>query len=726
MQIVTLSENTVQLLHFIEQNPNPEATNPEILTQTYQNLIDTLIEHNHLYYIQSSPIISDYEYDQLFAYLKKIEESAPYLISSNSPTQSLIGQISEGFAKADHKTPLLSLENSYNAQDLQNRSTRIQKIAEKSDQDFDFFYRLEPKFDGLSCEIIYQNWLLTQAITRGDGQTWEDITQNVKTIKSLPKKLTQPLNLRIRGEIMMPKSQLSSLNQLRETQGLNPFANTRNAASGSIKLLDSAEVERRSLICFLYDILESDTAKTIKEIWLPTFDLPKRFQAFDSIQGVIDACLNPELKSFLDEQDFDFDGLVIKITDKKAPQAQNPTSIRDFLGTTEHHPRRAIAYKFPAQQIAAQIRSIDFQVWRTGIITPVANLDPVSLSGVTISRVSLHNFDFIKEKWILNWDFVWIQRSGEVIPYILSAISSRRSGSETEILAPTHCPSCQSEIIQQEMHYFCKNPDCPAQLKEKLLYFVSRDALDIAGFGESVIQLLIDQNLVHSLADLYSLTELKNQVLLRKFPSFWDKKVAELTTQLELSKQKPLWRLLNAIWIPNIWKKTAQDLASYLSEQKVQNLTALIDALKNTDLLAQIYGIGDKVASDISAFFSDPKTLDLLQKLENSGLNFSALEAEEKASEAKKISFSITGTFPISRTEIANQLIAQGYQFNENPLQTTDLMLIGEKAWSKADKARKYGIKIYDNREQIQQEFKLSEPTISVKKSQVPIQWGLF
>ena len=725
---MTLSETTIELLDFIKKNPNPTLLDSDLLTHTYQNLIDTLIEHNHLYYIESSPIISDYEYDQLFSYLKNIEEIAPHLITSNSPTQSLIGQISEGFAKADHRTPLLSLENSYNAQDLTNRDTRIKKILEKSDQNCSFFYRLEPKFDGISCEIIYQNWLLTQAITRGDGKTWEDITINVKTIKSLPKKLTQPINIRLRGEIMMPKSKLSTLNLSREALRLNSFANTRNAASWSIKLLDSAEVEKRSLICFIYDILESDTNQTIKEIWLPTFDLPEKFQHFDNIQSVIDTCLNPELKSFLDEQDFDFDGLVIKITDKNLPNGKDQTSIRTLLGATEHHPRRAIAYKFPAQQIAAKISSIDFQVGRTWILTPVANLEPVNLSGVTISRVSLHNFDFIKEKWILNWDFVRIQRSGEVIPYVLSAIPSRRNGTESEIFPPKLCPSCQTPIISQDIHYYCKNPDCPAQLKEKLLYFVSRDALDIAGFGDSIIQLLMEQNLLNSFADFYTLTKVENQVLLRKLPSFWDKKISELISQIELSKTKPLRRLLNALGIPNIGKKTAQDLSAYLAQKKVTNLTSLIDELKNTEQLWAIYGIWEKVATDIAAFFSSPKTLDLLYKLENFWLNFSAVEDQKSNTEQNQnsLSFSITGTFPLSRTEIANQLIAQGYQFDENPIQTTSFMLIGEKAGSKADKALKYGIKTYNNREEIVKTFNIKLPAPQNKKTPTPIQWGLF
>ena len=725
---MTLSETTIELLDFIKQNPNPTLLDNDLLAHTYQNLIDTLIEHNHLYYIESSPIISDYEYDQLFSYLKNIEEIAPHLITSNSPTQSLIGQISEGFAKADHRTPLLSLENSYNAQDLTNRDTRIKKILEKSDQNCSFFYRLEPKFDGISCEIIYQNWLLTQAITRGDGKTWEDITINAKTIKSLPKKLTQPINIRLRGEIMMPKSKLSALNLSREALGLNTFANTRNAASWSIKLLDSAEVEKRNLICFIYDILESDTTQTIKEIWLPTFDLPEKFQHFDNIQSLIDACLNPELKSFLDEQDFDFDGLVIKITDKNLPDGKDQTSIRTLLGVTEHHPRRAIAYKFPAQQIAAKICSIDFQVGRTWILTPVANLEPVNLSGVTISRVSLHNFDFIKEKWILNWDFVRIQRSGEVIPYVLSAIPSRRNGTESEIFPPKLCPSCQTPIISQDIHYYCKNPDCPAQLKEKLLYFVSRDALDIAGFGDSIIQLLIEQNLLNSFADFYSLSKVENQILLRKLPSFWDKKISELISQIELSKTKPLRRLLNALGIPNIWKKTAQDLSTYLAQKKVTNLTSLINGLKNTEQLWAIYGIWDKVATDIAAFFSSPRTLDLLYKLENFWLNFSAVEDQTSNTEQNQnsLSFSITGTFPLSRTEIANQLISQGYQFDENPIQTTSFMLIGEKAGSKAEKAQKYGIKTFNNREEIVKTFNIKLPEPQNKKTPTPIQWGLF
>ena len=725
---MTLSETTIELLDFIKQNPNPTLLDSDLLAHTYQNLIDALIEHNHLYYIESSPIISDYEYDQLFSYLKNIEEIAPHLITSNSPTQSLIGQISEGFAKADHRTPLLSLENSYNAQDLTNRDTRIKKILEKSDQNCSFFYRLEPKFDGISCEIIYQNWLLTQAITRGDGKTWEDITINVKTIKSLPKKLTQPINIRLRGEIMMPKSQLSALNLSREALGLNSFANTRNAASWSIKLLDSAEVERRNLICFIYDILESDTDQTIKEIWLPTFDLPEKFQHFDNIQSLIDACLNPELKSFLDEQDFDFDGLVIKISDKNPSNGKDQTSIRTLLGATEHHPRRAIAYKFPAQQIAAKICSIDFQVGRTWILTPVANLEPVNLSGVTISRVSLHNFDFIKEKWILNWDFVRIQRSGEVIPYVLSAIPSRRNGTESEIFPPKLCPNCQTPIISQDIHYYCKNPDCPAQLKEKLLYFVSRDALDIAGFGDSIIQLLIEQNLLNSFADFYTLTKVENQVILRKLPSFWDKKISELISQIELSKTKPLRRLLNALGIPNIGKKTAQDLSTYLAQKKVTNLTSLISELKNTEQLWAIYGIWDKVATDIATFFSSPKILDLLYKLENFWLNFSAVEDQSPNTEQNQtsLSFSITGTFPLSRTEITNQLIAQGYQFDENPIQTTSFMLIGEKAGSKADKAQKYNIKTYNNREEIIQTFNIKLPASQNKKTPTPIQWGLF
>lgn len=333
---------------------------------------------------------------------------------------------------------------------------------------------------------------------------------------------------------MMPKSALERINQQRLAQGLSAFSNTRNAAAGSIKLLDSGEVAKRGLVCFVYDVLGAEQGLDLEELGFELFALPFKVQDLETIDQVIAMCQNPQLKQFLDDQDYDFDGLVIKVNDlkkenQKADQASTLFSsdletvdqkpIRELLGATEHHPRRAIAYKFPAQQVASKILSVDFQVGRTGIITPVANLDPVQLSGAMISRVSLHNFDFIQSKQIKNGDFVRVQRSGEVIPYIVGVIKERRDGSEDFIVPPLLCPICHSPVLNSEMHYYCSNLSCPAQIRERILHFVSRDAMDIGGVGEALVELLVEQKMLTSYADLYLLSSVQNQVLLRKFPN---------------------------------------------------------------------------------------------------------------------------------------------------------------------------------------------------------------
>lgn len=364
----------------------------------------------------------------------------------------------------------------------------------------------------------------------------------------------------------MPKSQLSKLNQQREKLGQNLFSNTRNAAAGSIKLLDSKEVAKRGLKVIIYEQLVGESYD-LEQLGLPVFNLPQKRRSSSDIEQVIVWCQDFQLKQYLDEQDLDFDGLVIKVCDlednipiphsdfslfEPAYSQSTPIAIREILGNTEHHPRRAIAYKFPAQQVVSQILSVDFQVGRTGIITPVANIEPVNLSGAMISRVSLHNFDFISNKQIKNRDFVRVQRSGEVIPYIVAAIKERRNGAEEPIIPPLFCPVCNSPIRNIDIHYYCSNPKCPAQIREKIVHFVSRDAMDIGGIGENIVEMLVQQKMLNSVADLYLLTSIENQVLLRKFPSFAEKKISELVHQLEQSKQQPLWRVLNALGIPNV------------------------------------------------------------------------------------------------------------------------------------------------------------------------------
>ncbi|MDR2191153.1 MAG: NAD-dependent DNA ligase LigA [Candidatus Peribacteria bacterium] len=543
----------------------------------YQSLVDTLTEHNHLYYVQNSPIISDTQYDELFDFLLRIEAEFPHLISNNSPTQSLVGQIAEGFSKADHKVPLLSLENSYNPADLANFDERIKKLLAKQEI-VEYQYTIEPKYDGISVELIYQEGEFVQAITRGDGYTGEDITTNVKTIKNLPKKLYDvPALLSIRGEIMMSKSVWKSLNLQREQQGKELFANTRNATAGSIKLLDSGEVAKRNLFCFVYDVLYAENAEgesvgyDIGSSALPMMSFPASLTQGYTIEEI---CLNPAIKAFLDSQDFDFDGLVIKVAD---------TGYRQLLGSTMHHPRWGIAYKFPAEQMSTQILSVDFQVGRSGIITPVANLRPVKVSGVEISRASLHNFDFIRHKDIRQLDVVWIQRSGEVIPHIMGVIKERRTGEEQLIQAPLFCPSCNDPVINSGMHYYCTNPNCPAQVKEKILHFVSKNAMNIQGIGEGVVDVLVDKGIMHNVADMYKLEDAALRIMLRKFPGFGDRKIYEITKQVKASKKQPLWRIINALGIPHVGEKTSQDICKLLAKEQADSLDKMQAILTDSE-----------------------------------------------------------------------------------------------------------------------------------------------
>lgn len=702
---MTLAEQTKKLQEWIHHHPKPEQVKEKEATEVYGKLIDCIIDHNHLYYVENSPIISDKEYDDLFAYLKKIEETYPQIISWNSPTQSLIGQVSEWFNQAQHKVKLLSLENSYNAEDLKDFDERLRKILEKNNIT-SYGYEVEPKYDGLSAELIYEHWKFMQAITRGDGVTGDDITINAKTIKSIPKKLTADIkSLRLRGEIMMPKSVWKKLNKEREDEGLTPFANPRNAASWSVKLLDSGEVAKRGLVCFVYDVLTCEGSQCphahdnvfewLGKVWLPIL---KRNPKCKNIDEVIKICTDPKTKEYLEGMDYDFDGIVIKVIG-----AEN----REILWATEHHPRRAIAYKFPAQLAATQINSVDFQVGRTGIITPVANLQPVELSGVTIKRVSLHNFDFTKDKDIHVHDRVWLQRSGEVIPYIVSTITDRRPKDAKKILPPTKCPSCGSKIIKEDIHYYCINPSCPAQLKEKLIHFTSKNCMDIEGIGESTVDLLVEKDMVKSMEDIYDLLDHKVQAQLLKFPGFGDKKVTEIVKQLEDSKKKPLWRLLNGLGIPWVGKKTAQEIVRYIDKEnrKVHTLDDLITVMTDQEFLVSIYGIGEKIIEGIQEFFKRQRPL--LHHLEKFWLNFDAKKYTEALldEESSKWSFSITWTFPIKRETIVEIMQKNGYFFHEHPTKTTTFILIWEDAGSKKEKAIEYGIKLYENWSTIEKTF---------------------
>ena len=692
---MTLSKKTHDIQQFIQNYPQVQELNEKEASDFYMQLIDCLVDHNHQYYVENAPIIADKEYDELFDYLKKIEEHFPQFITSNSPTQGLIGQVSEGFKQAKHENKLMSLENTYNAKDIEERDERIKKILLKANIQGDITYRVEPKFDGLSVELVYKDGEFNQAITRGDGRVGDDITENVKTIKNIPKKISFPWvehsKIHVRGEILMPKSTWKELNKEREDEWETPFANTRNAAAWSIKLLDPKEVAKRWLLCYIYDSLWEFTQQfdLQKDLWLPTFPRQKTNLHREDI---ITLCEDPATKKYLEEQDIEFDGLVIKMEDKHQ---------RESIWSTDHHPRWAVAYKFPAQLAATQILSVDFQVGRTWIITPVANLQSVQLSGAKLQRVSLHNFDFIQEKDIHLHDWIRLQRSGEVIPYIVSVITERRNGQEIIIQAPTVCPSCQQKITQKDIHYYCENPHCPEKIKQEIQHFVSKNCMDIQWIGESIVDLLVDNNIIENIADIYKLSDITLQLKLVKFPGIGDKKVAEIVKGIEESKHKALRRLLNGLWIPHVGKKMAQDIASQMNNDKW-----IINNLTDTEWLWNIYGIGEKSIDTISTFFTNPKNLQLLKQLENHGVNMDPTKYNDfiKIDDSKG-NFSITWSFPLSRKTITDLFQQQGYIFQESPIKTTDFILIGDKASSKKAKAEDMWITLYEWREHITQQF---------------------
>ncbi len=758
---MTLSEQTQHLQTLINTSDLSKLSN---IGEIYQELIDCITEHNRRYYLQNAPIISDFEYDKLFDFLKRIESEFPQLISSNSPTQALIWQVSEWFEKAEHKTPLLSLENSYNTEDLKDFDERIQKALTK-EWIYKYFYVVEPKYDGLSVELIYRDWNFKQAITRWDWYVWDDITENVKMIDNIPKILNQNLRLlRVRWEIMMPKSVLKSINEQRELDWLDPFSNTRNAAAWSIKLLDSWEVKKRKLVCFVYDLLEAEDENwntiepELKDLWFNQVDLSFGKQTIWWIQEI---CTRSETRQELDKLDYDFDGLVIKLQENKPNKVQltdeeknqtlfsiqedvsnkDTVSLRKILWSTQHHPRRAIAYKFPAQQASTQILSVDFQVGRTWIITPVANLQPVQLSWVWISRVSLHNFDFINEKDIKLYDFVWIQRSWEVIPYITSVIKERRSWVEERIAAPLFCPACNSPITNIQIHYYCTNPECPAQIKEKLIHFCSKDAMDIQWVGDAIVDILMQQHLIHSVADIYRLLDVQTQIFLKKIPWIWEKIIYEISQQLEESKHKELWRKLNALWIPNIWKKTAQDIEKFLQERWTQNLSEIEEILTNEELMLQIDWIWEKTIIALKEFFANKQVKAMLERLEGLWMSFSSQSVkksghtwmlEDLQTEKNNKCFSITWTFQFSREVIKSEMEKNWFIFHEQPKKDTDFLLCGEKAWSKKEKAEELWIKIYNSWDEIIETFpflwnlKVEEKKIEPQKPNQPSQMSLF
>lgn len=646
-----------------------------------ENLREKLRHSDYRYYVLAEPEISDKEYDDLMRRLKDLETKHPEFRSPDSPTQRIGGGILEGFKTVKHVQKMFSLDNTYSFEELRDWDVRVRKgLGSEQPQ-----YVVELKIDGVSANLTYKNGRLIIGTTRGDGQTGEDVTPNIKTIRAIPLILRGqdlPELIEIRGEVYLDKKDLAALNKEREKAGEALFANPRNAAAGSLKLLDSSIVAARRLNFFAHSLGELK-GRNLPDQWVflgKLRDWGVRANAnsllCDNLGQVIEFCKIWQEKR--EKLPYEIDGIVVKV---------NSFSQQKKLGFTIKSPRWAVAYKFPARQATTRVEEINVGVGRTGVITPVAVLEPVSLGGVTIKHATLHNFDEIKRLDVRVGDRVIIERAGEVIPKVVKVIKSVRSGREKEFKIPRNCPVCGWEISkekEEEVAYRCINPLCPAQLEAGLMHFASRDAMDIEGMGEAVVRQLIEQKLVHDFADIYAL---KKEDLL-KLELFKEKKAENLLAAIEKSKKQPLSRLIYGLGIRHVGEKAAFVLA-----QKFGTLDNLIKA--RPEDLDEIYEVGEVVSGSLVEFFHQKSTHEFIRKIKSAGLNLKEEIAAFRKPGLSGKNFVFTGELKnFSRSE-AERLIRQfGGNASSSVSKNTDFLVAGDSPGSKYDKAKKLGVKI--------------------------------
>jgi DNA ligase (NAD+) len=643
--------------------------------QKILKLREEIKHHEKKYYIDNDPQISDYEFDTLLKELDKLEKQFPHLITPESPTQRVGEQPISGFASVEHGTPMLSLDNCYIFEELEDFEERIKKIlpGEK------IKYVAELKIDGLGISVKYREGKFSQGVTRGDGFRGDDVTLNVKTIRSLPLTISQPHEIEVRGEVYLPFQSFQKINQKRSKNGESLFANPRNAAAGSLRLLDPKEVASRHLDVFLYSIFiegkeEKSQWKSLQKLKELGFKINPNSRHCSSLDEV--HSFWREWSEKRDRMDYDVDGIVVKV---------DSTRQQNSLGSTAKFPRWAISFKFPARQATTQIKDIQIQVGRTGALTPVAILEPVKLSGIIISRSTLHNEDEIKRKDIKIGDTVLIERSGDVIPKVVSVMKDRRTGKEVSFTFPTHCPVCHSSAFRPEGEAVtrCENPSCPAKLRESLLHFASRRAMNIEGLGESLVDQLLEKKLVMTLPDLYSL-KLKDLENLERMGS---KSSQNLLNEIEKSKKRDLSRLIFALGIRYVGERTAQALAS-----RFKNLKTLSNA--TVEEFIKVEDVGPKVAESAVFFFSQPENTELMNKLRDAGLNVS-YERRAKPDELPLAgqTFVLTGTLSKFTREEASEIIeSKGGTVTSSVSKKTTYVIVGESPGTKMEKAHRLGI----------------------------------
>ncbi|MCX7857576.1 MAG: NAD-dependent DNA ligase LigA [Deltaproteobacteria bacterium] len=655
---------------------------PEEIKEEIRKLVEEINYHNYRYYVLDSPVISDEEYDKLFRKLKELEERYEYILP-DSPTQRIGAPPLDKFEKVRHREPMLSLDNAFDYEDLEEFDERIKRFLRTEEP---IEYTVEPKYDGLAIEITYEKGLLKVASTRGDGYEGEDVTLNVKTIKSVPLKIDLkniPEDIDIRGEVYMEIEEFERLNKEREISGEPLFANPRNAAAGSVRQLDSSITAKRKLhfvaygLGFFKGIQFSKHSEFVDWLKAAKFPTPYTFAVVRGAKEVVEAVR--ELETKRKEFSFEADGAVIKVNDFE---------LQKILGIKTREPRWAIAYKFPAHQGTTKIVDIRASVGRTGVLTPYAIFEPVKIGGVTVSRSTLHNFDEMERKDIRIGDYVIVERAGDVIPHVVSVIKEKRTGNEKKFSVPKVCPECGSNVIREEgeVAVRCVNINCPAQVIERIIHFASRNALNIEGLGEKNVELFYEKGLLKTLTDLFKLK--KEDIL--KLPRFKDKSASNIIEAIERSKKTTLSRLLFGLGILHVGEYVAKLLAKHF--EKVEDLYGV-----DREKILQIKQIGEKIADSVSDFFGRKENILAIEEMKRMGLIIENPDFEgdkkEKKTPLKGLTFVITGRLPEERSKVEELIETLGGHASSSVSKKTDYLVVGEEPGSKLEKARSLGVK---------------------------------
>lgn len=648
-------------------------------------LREVLRFHEYRYYVLNDPLISDHEYDLLYKKLEKLEHENPDQITTDSPTQRVGSSLNKEFLTVPHLVPMLSLDNSYNPQNLVDWDNRLKALVDHQKLHFS----VEPKFDGASISLIYENDMLVRGATRGDGIAGDDVTTNMKQIGSIP--LSAAFSdygiekIEIRGEVLMNKESFKKFNEALVQEGLSPLANPRNAAAGSLRMKDPAAVRKRKLEAVLYHVsfiklngkgeknypeLLNTHSGTLQLLSTLGFKTPAKNQLLNNINEVVDFCLEFEKKR--DELPFEIDGIVIKV---------NEIELQQQTGSTTHHPRWAIAYKFKARQATSTLLNVDFQVGRTGSITPVAKIEPVHIGGVTVTSVSLFNEGIIEEKDLRLGDTVIVERAGDVIPYIVKSLSEIRTGNEQKIEFPQNCPACGDRLVKEESEavWRCVNINCPAQVVERMIHFVSKDAMDIKTFGEANVRKFYSLNLISTIPSIYNIDFEK----ISSLEGFKQKSVDNLRNAIEHSKKQSLNRLIFGLGIRYVGETTAKTLA-----KSVDSVFDLKDL--SVEDLQQLKDIGNKVAESVFDFFHNEDNLEMLKQLAEKGVNTKGDKTVAPEGKLSGTTFLFTGTLPtLKRTEAEKLAEENGGKLLSSVSSNLNYLVAGESAGSKLEKARK-------------------------------------